>query len=54
MQLKRGGALAQGTNNLSEAVLLQAELLSISTDDRYPPLNYPAETQARRGSGLPR
>jgi class 3 adenylate cyclase len=30
---------AQGTNDLSEAVPLLAELLSIPTSDRYPPLN---------------
>jgi class 3 adenylate cyclase len=31
--------LAQGTNELGEAVPLLAALLSIPTDDRYPPLN---------------
>src|SRR5215471_8361367 len=31
--------LAQGTNDLSEAVPLLADLLSIATGDRYPPLN---------------
>jgi class 3 adenylate cyclase/tetratricopeptide (TPR) repeat protein len=31
--------LCQGTNNLSEAVPLLADLLSIPTGDRYPPLN---------------
>jgi class 3 adenylate cyclase/tetratricopeptide (TPR) repeat protein len=31
--------LARGTNDLSEAVPLLADLLSISTGDRYPPLN---------------
>jgi class 3 adenylate cyclase len=31
--------LAQGTNDLSEAVPLLADLLSIPTGDRYPPLN---------------
>jgi hypothetical protein len=31
--------LAQGTNDLSEAVPLLAELLSIPTGDRYPPMN---------------
>ena len=31
--------LAQGTNGLSEAVPLLADLLSIPTGDRYPPLN---------------
>jgi len=36
---KLEGALAQGTNDLSEAVPLLADLLSIPTSDRYPPLN---------------
>src|SRR5262249_48099003 len=31
--------LSQGTNDLSEVVPLLADLLSISTVDRYPPLN---------------
>ena len=31
--------LAQGTNDLSEAVPLLADLLSIPIGDRYPPLN---------------
>ena len=31
--------LAQGTNDLNEAVPLLADLLSIPTGDRYPPLN---------------
>ena len=32
-------SLAQGTNDLSEAVPLLADLLWIPTGDRYPPLN---------------
>jgi class 3 adenylate cyclase len=36
---KLEAVLAQGTNDLSEAVLLLADLLSIPTGDRYPPLN---------------
>jgi hypothetical protein len=31
--------VAQGTNDLSEAVPLLADLLSIPTGDHYPPLN---------------
>ena len=36
---KLEAVLAQGTNDLSEAVPLLADLLSIPTGDRYPPLN---------------
>jgi hypothetical protein len=36
---KLEAVLAQGTKDLSEAVPLLAELLSIPTGDRYPPLN---------------
>jgi class 3 adenylate cyclase/tetratricopeptide (TPR) repeat protein len=36
---KLEAVLAQGTNDLSEAVPLLAELLSIPTGDRYPPLS---------------
>jgi class 3 adenylate cyclase len=36
---KLEAVLAQGTNDLNEAVPLLAELLSIPTGDRYPPLN---------------
>jgi predicted ATPase len=36
---KLEAVLAQGTNDLSEAVPLLAGLLSIPTGDRYPPLN---------------
>src|SRR5262249_46069092 len=36
---KLEAVLAQGTNDLSEAVPLLADLLSIPTDDRYQPLN---------------
>ena len=36
---KLEAVLAQGTNALSEAVPLLAELLSIPTGDRYPPLD---------------
>jgi class 3 adenylate cyclase len=36
---KLEGVLAQGTNDLSEAVPLLADLLSVPIGDRYPPLN---------------
>ena len=36
---KLEAVLAHGTNDLSEAVPLLADLLSIPTSDRYPPLN---------------
>src|SRR6476646_2570376 len=36
---KLEAVLAQGTNDLSEVVPLLADLLSIPTGDRYPPLN---------------
>jgi predicted ATPase len=36
---KLEAVLSQGTNDLSEVVPLLADLLSISTGDRYPPLN---------------
>src|SRR5215475_11309354 len=36
---KLEAVLAQGTNDLGEAVPLLADLLSIPTGDRYPPLN---------------
>jgi class 3 adenylate cyclase len=36
---KLEAVLAQGTNNLSEAIPLLADLLSIPTGERYPPLN---------------
>jgi hypothetical protein len=36
---KLEAVLAQGTNDLSQAVPLLADLLSIPTGDRYPPLN---------------
>jgi predicted ATPase len=36
---KLEAVLAQGTNDLSEAVPLLADLLSIPTGDGYPPLN---------------
>jgi predicted ATPase len=36
---KLEAVLAQGTNDLSEVVPLLADLLSIPTRDRYPPLN---------------
>ena len=36
---KLKAVLAQGTNDLSQAVPLLADLLSIPTGDRYPPLN---------------
>jgi predicted ATPase len=36
---KLEGVLSQGTNDLSEVVPLLADLLSVPTGDRYPPLN---------------
>jgi tetratricopeptide (TPR) repeat protein len=36
---KLEGVLAQGTNDVSEAISLLADLLSIPTGNRYPPLN---------------
>jgi tetratricopeptide (TPR) repeat protein len=40
--------LAQGTNDLSEAVPLLADLLSIPTGDRYPPLNLTAQKRKEK------
>src|SRR5215469_1849168 len=40
--------LAQGTNDLSEAVPLLADLLSIPTGDRYPPLNLTPQKQREK------
>jgi class 3 adenylate cyclase len=45
---KLEGVLAQGTNDLSEAVPLLAELLSIPTGDRYPPLNLTPQKRKER------
>jgi predicted ATPase len=42
--------LAQGTNDLSEAVSLLADLLAIPSGDRYPPLNL--TPQKRKGKTL--
>ena len=41
--------LAQGTNDLSEAVPLLAELLSIPTGDRYPPLDLTPQKRKEKG-----
>src|SRR5262249_4571285 len=40
--------LAQGTNDLSEAAPLLADLLSIPTGDRYPPLNLTPQKRKER------
>jgi predicted ATPase len=40
--------LAQGSNDLSEAVPLLADLLSIPTGDRYPPLNLPPQKRKEK------
>ena len=40
--------LVQGTNDLSEAVPLLAELLSIPTSDRYPPLSLPPQKRKEK------
>jgi predicted ATPase len=40
--------LARGTNDLTEAVPLLADLLSIPTDDRYPPLNLAPQKRKER------
>jgi len=45
---KLEAVLAQGTNDLSEAVPLLADLLSISTGDRYPPLNLTPQKRKER------
>jgi hypothetical protein len=45
---KLEGVLAQGTNDLSEAVPLLAELLSIPMGDRYPPLNLTPQKRKER------
>ena len=48
---KLEAVLAQGTNDLSEVVPLLADLLSIPTGDRYPPLEpHPAEAQGEDAS----
>jgi class 3 adenylate cyclase/tetratricopeptide (TPR) repeat protein len=47
---KLEAVLARGTNDLSEAVPLLADLLSIPTGDRYPPLNL--TPQRRKGKTL--
>jgi predicted ATPase len=50
---KLEAVLAQGTNDLSEAVPLLADLLSIPTGDRYPPLNLtPLHAQLAQVEGL--
>jgi hypothetical protein len=43
-----GGVLAQGTNDLSEVVPLLADLLSIPTSERYPPLNLTPQKRKER------
>ena len=49
---KLEAVLAQGTNNLSQAVPLLADLLSIPTGDRYPPLDLNStEAQGEDASG---
>ena len=45
-KLKR--MLAQGTNDLHEALPLLAALLSIPTGDRYPPINFSPQKQAEK------
>jgi tetratricopeptide (TPR) repeat protein len=45
---KLEAVLAQGTNDLSEAVPLLADLLSIRTGDRYPPLNLPPQKRKEK------
>jgi len=45
---KLEAVLAQGTNDLSEAVPLLADLLSIPTGDRYPPLNLTPQERKER------
>ena len=59
---KLEAVLAQGTNDLSEVVPLLADLLSIPTGDRYPPLNLTPQKRKektlhgadwRRSRGLP-
>jgi class 3 adenylate cyclase len=45
---KLEAVLAQGTNDLSEAVPLLADLLSIPTGDRYPPLNLTPQRRKER------
>jgi hypothetical protein len=43
-----GRFLHQGTNDLSEVVPLPADLLSIPTGDRYPPLNLTTRNGRRK------
>jgi class 3 adenylate cyclase/tetratricopeptide (TPR) repeat protein len=45
---KLEAVLAQGTNDLSEVVPLLADLLSIPTADRYPPLNLTPQKRKER------
>jgi class 3 adenylate cyclase len=45
---KLEAVLAQGTNDLSEAVPLLADLLSVPTGDRYPPLNLTPQKRKER------
>jgi class 3 adenylate cyclase/predicted ATPase len=45
---KLEAVLAQGTNELSEVVPLIADLLSIPTGDRYPPLNLTPQKQKEK------
>ena len=48
---KLEAVLAQGTNNLSEAVPLLADLLSIPTGERYPALNLTPQKRKERMLG---
>lgn len=45
---KLEAVLAQGANNLTEVVPLMADLLSIPTGDRYPPLNLTSQKRKER------
>ena len=45
---KLEAVLAQGTNDLSQVVPLLAELLSVPTSDRYPPLNLTPQKRKER------
>ena len=50
---KLEAVLAQGTNDLSEALPLLADLLSIPIGDRYPPLNLTPQKRKERNSPGP-
>jgi hypothetical protein len=49
---KLASLLAQGTDDLAEAVPLIAALLGIPTDDQYPPLDLLPQTQKRKTLGV--